>query len=50
MTKSVNFLIVGADPGSKLDRAKKFGTPIMDEQWLVGLLERGGLPEELEIH
>jgi DNA ligase (NAD+) len=50
MTKSVNFLIVGADPGSKLDRAKKLGTPIMDEQWLVGLLERGGLPEELEIH
>lgn len=39
MSKSVDYLIAGADPGSKLDKAQKLGTPVKDEAWLVGVLE-----------
>jgi len=46
MSKAVDYLIVGAEPGSKLDRAKKLGTPIQDEGWLVQLLESGSIPPE----
>jgi DNA ligase (NAD+) len=45
MSKGVNYLVVGAEPGSKLDKAKKLGTEVRDEEWLVGVLERGRLPE-----
>lgn len=46
MSKSVDYLIVGAEPGSKLDRARKLGTAIQDEAWLVQLLQNGTLPSE----
>lgn len=45
MSKGVDYLVVGADPGSKLDKAKKLGTPVRDEPWLAQLLETGRLPE-----
>lgn len=38
MNKSVDYLIAGVEPGSKLDRARKLGTPVKDEQWLLDLL------------
>jgi DNA ligase (NAD+) len=45
MSKGVDYLVAGADPGSKLDKAKKLGTPVKDELWLAKLLETGRLPE-----
>ncbi len=46
MSKSVDYLIVGAEPGSKLDRARKLGTSTQDEVWLVHLLEDGSIPPD----
>ena len=46
MSKAVDYLIVGAEPGSKLDRARKLGTAIQDEGWLLLLLESGMIPAE----
>jgi DNA ligase (NAD+) len=45
MSKGVDYLIAGVDPGSKLDRAKKLGTPVRDEAWLAQLLQAGRLPD-----
>jgi len=42
VSKSLNHLIVGEDPGSKLTKAQKAGVPIHDEQWLVDLLKEHG--------
>lgn len=39
VSKSLNHLIVGEDPGSKLAKAQKAGVQIHDEQWLLDLLE-----------
>jgi DNA ligase (NAD+) len=47
MSKSVDYLIAGADPGSKLDKAQKLGTPVKDEAWLVGVLESGVVPDAI---
>lgn len=44
MSKAVDYLIVGANPGSKLDRARKLGTEIRDETWLLQVLDAGSLP------
>jgi DNA ligase (NAD+) len=38
VSKSLHHLIVGTDPGSKLEKAQKAGVPIHDEAWLVNLL------------
>lgn len=46
MSKAVGYLIVGADPGSKLDKARKLGTAIRDEAWLLRVLEEGRVPAE----
>ncbi|HEV8193601.1 MAG TPA: BRCT domain-containing protein, partial [Ktedonobacterales bacterium] len=47
VSKSLNHLVVGAAPGSKLAKAEKLGVPIHDEQWLVEQLEsHGAMPEE----
>jgi DNA ligase (NAD+) len=46
MNKTVDYLIVGADPGSKLAQAQKLGTSIKDEQWLLHVLESEGIPPE----
>ncbi len=35
VTKALNHLIVGASPGSKLQKATKLNVPIHDEAWLV---------------
>ncbi len=44
ISKAVDYLIVGADPGSKLDKALKLGTPVRDEAWLQQVLETRSLP------
>lgn len=39
VSKNLSHLIVGEDAGSKLEKARKAGVPIHDEQWLVELLK-----------
>jgi DNA ligase (NAD+) len=43
VTKKTNYLIVGAEPGSKLAKAEKLGTPILDEEQFLALLEEKGV-------
>jgi len=45
MSKGVDFLVAGAEPGSKLDKARKLGTVIKDEDWLIRVLEEGSIPD-----
>ena len=47
VTRTLDHLIVGAAPGSKLAKAEKLSVPIHDEQWLVERLEaNSAMPEE----
>jgi len=39
VSQRTSYLVVGADPGSKLDRAEKLGIPTLDEAGLLRLLE-----------
>ncbi|MDO8473044.1 MAG: NAD-dependent DNA ligase LigA [Dehalococcoidia bacterium] len=39
VTKKTNYLVVGADPGSKLDKANNLGTRVLNEDQFVALLE-----------
>jgi DNA ligase (NAD+) len=39
VSKSVDYLVVGAEPGSKLEKARKLGTPVKDEAWLLDVLK-----------
>lgn len=38
VTSKTNFLIVGEDPGSKLDQAKKYGTKIISERDFISMI------------
>ena len=39
ITKKTTFLVVGADPGSKLDKARTLGTRLLNEEEFADLLE-----------
>jgi DNA ligase (NAD+) len=39
VTSKTNYLIVGENAGSKLDKAKKFGTKIISEKEFLGLIK-----------
>ena len=41
VSKKTAYLVAGVDPGSKLDQAQKLGTPILDEEEFMKLLEGG---------
>lgn len=40
VTKKTDYVVVGEDPGSKLDRARELGTTILSEQDLLDLIGR----------
>jgi DNA ligase (NAD+) len=39
VTKKTDYLVAGDDPGSKLDRARELGVPILGEKELIALME-----------
>jgi len=39
VTSKTDFLVVGEDPGSKLDKARKFGTKILDEKEFLEMVK-----------
>jgi DNA ligase (NAD+) len=43
VTRSLTHLIVGEDPGSKLEKARRAGVQIHDEQWFLDLLRQHGI-------
>ena len=42
ISTKIDFLVAGADPGSKLAKAEKLGVAIIDEGELLRLLGRSG--------
>jgi DNA ligase (NAD+) len=49
VTKSLDHLVVGEAPGSKVAKAEKFGVPTRTEEWLVEQLrQHGAMPERRE--
>ncbi len=38
VTKKTDYLVVGADPGSKLEKAQRLKVPILDEAGFLALL------------
>jgi DNA ligase (NAD+) len=48
VSKKTDFVVAGSTPGSKYDRALELGVPVLDEQGLAVLLDRGpGAAREL---
>lgn len=43
VTKKTTYIVAGADPGSKLAKAQKTGTTVLDEQQFLRLLNEHGL-------
>jgi DNA ligase (NAD+) len=42
VTKSTDYLVVGESPGSKLEKARKYGTEVLEDKAFVALLKKHG--------
>lgn len=40
VSAKTNFLVVGAEPGSKIEKANKFGVKILDEKSFITFLRK----------
>jgi len=40
VSKNVDYVVVGEDPGSKLDKAQKLGLTIIDEEAFLKMVKR----------
>lgn len=49
VSKATSFLVVGADAGSKLAKARQLGTRVLDEDAFRHLIESGGEPAATEL-
>ena len=39
VSKNTDYVVVGADPGSKYDKAQKLGIDVLDEQQILKLIQ-----------